>query len=357
MPREFDNETYHINTPNSNNSFLPRSTIIIITAALLFIIIYSISTPLQADFGTKFPQEKSTQRITKLIDLTEKTEFSRFSKDELESLLYTYVKERNGVKPVVCEKPQPCETCPACPPPNPPQKCPKCETCPQCETCPACPPAQKHPKTSQVDSEPQLSTREVGINKDNSDNTNPLTPRPEIAPIPSNKPLLPPLYDGHEIIVTLTTIPDRMPYLNATLLSLVTQTVPPTEIVLNIPYVSRRFFNPDGSPLSYNLPPDFLDFVNLLGRLDEDSVRNDPIFPFEIPLLSRIPKITIHRCDDDGPATKLLPTLGREFSIGRLDSILMIADDDVIYPPNWVESLVGYYLSHPELKYSAVGAR
>eukprot|EP00461_Guttulinopsis_vulgaris_P008406 UN08458 len=72
---------------------------------------------------------------------------------------------------------------------------------------------------------------------------------------------LPPIFHGHDIIITLTTIPDRMPYLNTTLLSLMLQTVPATEIVLNIPYTSRRFANPDGTPFEYDLPVNFIEFV------------------------------------------------------------------------------------------------
>jgi hypothetical protein len=115
--------------------------------------------------------------------------------------------------------------------------------------------------------------------------------------------------DRSDAIVTMTTIPSRMALVGETLKSLLRQTRPPARIVLNVPHVSRR------EQREYRIPP----------------------------YLERLASVEIHRCDDRGPATKLIPSLLR-FPAGQK---LVVVDDDRIYPPNLVEDLERASAAHP----------
>jgi hypothetical protein len=105
---------------------------------------------------------------------------------------------------------------------------------------------------------------------------------------------------SERIVVSLTTIPQRTARLLPTLRSLCDQTVPPDRIVLAWPSVSRR----TGVP--YPPPPKLPSGVDIL------------------------------TCDDAGPATKLLPMLALEPR-----ALIIAVDDDVVYPVDFVETLVG----------------
>lgn len=110
-------------------------------------------------------------------------------------------------------------------------------------------------------------------------------------------------------IVTMTTIPSRMPLIGETLKSLLRQTRAPARIVINVPRFSRR------EQRGYEIPA----------------------------YLDRLSSVEIHRCDDWGPATKLIPSLLR-FPAGRK---IIVADDDRIYPPNLIEDLERASAAHP----------
>ena len=112
-----------------------------------------------------------------------------------------------------------------------------------------------------------------------------------------------------EVIVTLTTIPSRMHLIGETLKSLLRQTRAPARVVLNVPHASRR-------------------------------ERRDYVVPKELEALA---SLEIHRCDDWGPATKLIPSLLR-FAAAQP---LLVVDDDRIYPPTLVEDLERASREHP----------
>lgn len=108
------------------------------------------------------------------------------------------------------------------------------------------------------------------------------------------------------IVITLSTIPERLPGIIPVLRSLLDQSCPADRIVLALPETSRR------SGLPYPAP-------------------------------KGLPKgIDILRCEDIGPATKLLPTLKAE-----PDSVVIVVDDDVIYPFNFVETLLAAHRRRP----------
>lgn len=105
-----------------------------------------------------------------------------------------------------------------------------------------------------------------------------------------------------DAIVSLTSIPSRLPLIERTLKSLMRQSVAPRRIVLNLPRFSKR-----------------------------EGV------PYEVPaFLAGIEAVSIRWCEDVGPATKLLPSLAGEAS----DTPIIVVDDDRIYPPNLVADLM-----------------
>lgn len=101
-------------------------------------------------------------------------------------------------------------------------------------------------------------------------------------------------------IVSLTSVPNRLGEIKATLISLLKQTKPPKEIQINL-----------GENLFENKKiPDFLKNLKLVKIF---WVKND-----------------------FGPATKFIPTLER-FSNG--EQLIIVCDDDMYYPNNLIESL------------------
>ena len=111
-----------------------------------------------------------------------------------------------------------------------------------------------------------------------------------------------------KIVVCLTTIPSRVKYLEATLRSIQNQSIKPSSIELNIPYKYRR---------------------SDIGQIE----------------LASIPEaFDIYRCEDFGPATKLIPTLERHRSS---DTLIIYCDDDRIYHKDWIKRLVSTYQANP----------
>lgn len=116
------------------------------------------------------------------------------------------------------------------------------------------------------------------------------------------------------IVVTLTTTPARARRLRPTLRSLLDQSEPPDRVLLALPHHSRT-----GQP--------YPDVAQL--RLPDG--------------------IEVVRCIDEGPASKILPALALE-----ADALLVVADDDVIYPDDLIETLLRAHRKHPR---AAVGYR
>jgi hypothetical protein len=104
-----------------------------------------------------------------------------------------------------------------------------------------------------------------------------------------------------ECIITLTTIPSRLPHIAATLKSLMRQSRAPARIILNLPEFSKRENTP------YTVPA----------------------------FLQGLKSVQIVRCEDMGPATKAVPTLLRE----PPEQKIIVVDDDRIYPSNLVRDL------------------
>ncbi len=112
-----------------------------------------------------------------------------------------------------------------------------------------------------------------------------------------------------DVIVSLTTIPSRINFIAETLKSLMAQTRAPREIRLNVP---------------------------------ETSIREKQ--PYVIPQwLHELVSVKMVRCEDWGPATKLLPTVGSF----EADQLILVVDDDRIYAPNTIEVLEAAARSEP----------
>ena len=112
------------------------------------------------------------------------------------------------------------------------------------------------------------------------------------------------------VVVSLSTLPDRIANLRPTLECLLRQSHPPDEIVLAIPPFSVR------QERDYKIPS----------------------------FLSEIPSLRILRCDRDwGPATKSIPVIQEELAAGRLDTLIMVVDDDRLYPDDAIDTYLHYH--------------
>src|SRR3989344_2388349 len=95
------------------------------------------------------------------------------------------------------------------------------------------------------------------------------------------------------IIVSFSTLPSRVYYIQEVLNNLETQTLKPDLVCINLPYFSLR------EKKEYN-----------------------------IPRLASTLNVIVNRCDDYGPLTKLLPTLDR---FDNPNDIIITIDDDQRY--------------------------
>jgi cellulose synthase/poly-beta-1,6-N-acetylglucosamine synthase-like glycosyltransferase len=115
--------------------------------------------------------------------------------------------------------------------------------------------------------------------------------------------------DDPRVIVSLSTVPDRIDNLGPTIRSLLKQTRPPDEIVLAIP---------------------------------EFSIREQR--PYVVPkYISRLPRVRVLRCPEDwGPATKFIGAIQDELAAGRENTLIMVVDDDRLYPRDALETYLYY---------------
>ena len=121
--------------------------------------------------------------------------------------------------------------------------------------------------------------------------------------------------DNRRVIASLTTVPDRIDNLEPTIQSLLKQTRPPDEIILAIPEFSTR------EQRRYVVPE----------------------------YLLRLPRVRILHCGKDwGPATKFIPVVQEELAAGRAGSLIMVVDDDRVYPRDALETYLYYSKRLPD---------
>lgn len=123
------------------------------------------------------------------------------------------------------------------------------------------------------------------------------------------------------IYVTLTTIPPRLKNIHITIESILTQSVVPDLIIVNIPLIYNNFSN------DYNIPP----YLN-----------ND--------------KILINRCNDFGPGTKLLGLYETEiYNNMSNNDIIIVIDDDRLYNNNLIQNFLFYHRQHEDKVLTVAG--
>ena len=111
------------------------------------------------------------------------------------------------------------------------------------------------------------------------------------------------------VFISLTTIADRLNTLDQVLERLIYQNLPADRIILNL---SLEPYMLDFGIKFEQLPPQTRKWV-VAGKVEIYYVRNT------------------------GPYRKIVPTLER---FGKEDCLIANADDDVLYPPEWLEVLV-----------------
>ena len=111
------------------------------------------------------------------------------------------------------------------------------------------------------------------------------------------------------IIVSLSTLPDRIANLGPTFDCLLNQTRPPDEIVLAVP---------------------------------EFSIRQDKAYEIPTGLAETARLRILSSAMDWGPATKFIPAIQRELAEGRAETLIMVVDDDRIYPRDAIETYLHY---------------
>jgi hypothetical protein len=119
----------------------------------------------------------------------------------------------------------------------------------------------------------------------------------------------PAVSDNRRVIACLSTVPARINNLRPTLRSLLKQTRSPDEIVLAVPEFSIR------EERSYVVPE----------------------------YLWHLPRLRILRSQTDwGPATKFIPVIQQELEAGRGNTVIMVVDDDRVYPRDAVATYLHY---------------
>jgi hypothetical protein len=116
------------------------------------------------------------------------------------------------------------------------------------------------------------------------------------------------------IVISLTTSPTRINKLQPIINNMLSQSIIPNQIILNIPYIFKR------TNEKYNIP----------------SFLNQSF-------------ITINRVEDIGPITKILPTFKLKLPN---NSLIISIDDDIIYGNNMIETIVYYHKKFPNYIFS-----
>lgn len=118
-------------------------------------------------------------------------------------------------------------------------------------------------------------------------------------------------------VVSLSTVPSRVPYLQRIIDCLLNQTYQVDRIYINLPFWSQR------------------------------EKRDYPL-----PQLQKNDKVKVIRCQDHGPITKLYPVLREERDP---ETLIITVDDDIEYVPERIETLVHWAQEHPEAAIGGTG--
>jgi hypothetical protein len=122
-------------------------------------------------------------------------------------------------------------------------------------------------------------------------------------------------YNERRVIASLSTVPARIANLGPTIQSLLEQTRPPDEIMIAVPEFSIREKRPYAIPES----------------------------------IARMPHVRVLHCGKDlGPATKFIAAVQEELAASHGDTLMMVVDDDRVYPRDAVETYLYYHKQLPD---------
>ena len=110
---------------------------------------------------------------------------------------------------------------------------------------------------------------------------------------------------NEEVILSFTSLPKRINHIKPMINSVLEQSYKPDKICLWLPKISKRF----DTEMTKEMVPGFIKDTGIL----------------------------VEFCEDLGPSTKLLPSL-KAFSDPK--TIIITADDDTVYPKDWIKRLV-----------------
>src|SRR5438067_3308317 len=130
-------------------------------------------------------------------------------------------------------------------------------------------------------------------------------------------------FENRRVIASLSTLPGRIHNLSPTIRSLLRQTRPPDEIIVAVP---------------------------------EFSIREKR--PYVVPkYLPRLPRVRIWHCGRDwGPATKFIETVRQELAAGGGNTLIMVLDDDRVYPRDALATYLHYHTQIPDAAICLRGA-
>jgi hypothetical protein len=126
------------------------------------------------------------------------------------------------------------------------------------------------------------------------------------------------------VVFSITTIPSRAHRVHEVIRNLLLSSIEPDAVYLNLPNKSARF------PEEYVVSKELKQVMDKYGNF------------------------ILNRCDDYGPATKLIPTLLLE---NEDSTIIITADDDIEYPPTYHEELLRQTLKDSKSAYGYRGVR
>jgi hypothetical protein len=114
------------------------------------------------------------------------------------------------------------------------------------------------------------------------------------------------------VVISLTTSPSRIHKIEPMINSLMNQTIPPKKIYIHLPYIFKR---------------------------------NNTVFGILPKFITNNPLVIIDRCNDIGPATKIIPMKDIEMNGNTL---VLSVDDDIYYSDTIIERFLYYHVQFPD---------
>jgi hypothetical protein len=142
------------------------------------------------------------------------------------------------------------------------------------------------------------------------------------------------LMPSNRVVISLTTLPERLPNIGYTLQSLLDQHILADAIFINVPLGYKRFHSTNTGNNSY-------------AKLTKSYLMS--LVPSSV---KRLPVTFNYVKNDFGPATKLIPTLYLEQDP---NTIIITVDDDMIFKPTLIRNLLYRHFNFPYYAYGYSG--